>query len=262
MRLGSKFHTAIRVWQNFGFTEVVKIPFRKISSLTASPGKIENFSAVFVTPVKFTSPSAQFLAACGRDKVNVETVDEYIEYLRSYKVRTKEPRLGFFDEIYDLGPALGLILFELIKNERPVKVIETGVAAGASSNLILESLNRTGSGSLTSVDITLKVGELVEDHLKVRWEVKVLPKSFKKKAFTGILNANSDATIFVHDSDHSLNWQIFEISSVVAAIPNINFILVDDVSIELANYFKNYMPRWKLIVIDEGRKFSGFLSRI
>lgn len=261
MMLKLKLRTAVKVWRNFGVTEVLKIPFRKIFSYNAHAHRGQYLAADFQAKINFTVPSQQFLKLCGRDKVNAETVNEYSEYLKRFELRTKNPRLGFFGEIYDLGPGLSFILFELIGDENPSKVIETGVAAGASTNLILDCLDRCNSGSLTSVDITFKVGELVEDRLKVRWKITVLPKFFKKRAFRRILNANSDASIFLHDSDHSLNWQIFEIRSVTEAIEDIKFILVDDVSIELADYVNNNMPQWNLIVIDEGRKFSGFLSR-
>jgi cephalosporin hydroxylase len=155
----------------------------------------------------------------------------------------------------------GFVLFVLIEAEKPRLVIETGIAAGASSNLILNRLNAIESGELISVDITSKVGELVEEKLRDRWNIKVLPKLFKRKAFLHILNSNQNATIFLHDSDHSLQWQIFEISSAIKCLPSVKHILVDDVSEEFQSFVLNNLPEWDLVVIDEGRKFSGYLSR-
>jgi hypothetical protein len=149
----------------------------------------------------------------------------------------------------------------LTKTEKPRRVIETGVAAGASTNLILDRLNAIESGNLVSVDITSKVGELVEERLKNRWTLSVLPKLFRRKAFLRVLNSNQDATIFLHDSDHSIKWQIFEISSVIKSIPSIKHILFDDVTKEFESYVMNNLSEWNLVVIDEGRKFSGYLSR-
>jgi hypothetical protein len=56
-------------------------------------------------------------------------------------------------------------------------------------------------------------------------------------------------------------WQIFEISSVIKSVPSIEHILVDDVTKGLESYVLNNLPDWNLVVIDEGRKFSGYVSR-
>jgi hypothetical protein len=37
--------------------------------------------------------------------------------------------------------------------------------------------------------------------------------------------------------------------------------LFDDVSEEFQSFVLNDLPEWDLVVIDEGRKFSGYLSR-
>ena len=261
MNIRAKAQTAVSVWRTFGISEVLRIPFRKFASrkLDYHDGK-EPLSS-YKNLVVFTAPSPEFSAACGRFQVSAETISSYPQYLRRFNLRTKKPRSGFFGEIYDLGPGLGFVLFELIEKERPRKVIETGIAAGASSNLILDRLSANGAGVLVSVDITSKVGELVDERLKNRWNISVLPKLFRRKAFLRVLNSNQDATIFLHDSDHSIKWQIFEISSVIKSIPSIKHILFDDVSKEFESYVLNNLSEWNLVVIDEGRKFSGYLSR-
>ena len=257
----AKVQTAISVWRNFGITEVLMIPFRKIMSRNHLTPANTQLASGFENIVRFTGPSHEFLTACGNFQESADEISSYTAYLMQFNLRAKKPRNGFFGEIYDLGAGLGFVLFVLVATERPRKVIETGVAAGASSNLILDRLNAIHSGNLISVDVTHKVGELVEKQLKTRWTLSVLPKLFKRKAFLRILNSNQDATIFLHDSDHSIKWQIFEIGSVITSIPSIKHILVDDVTKELESYVLNNLSDWNLVVIDEGRKFSGYLSR-
>jgi hypothetical protein len=261
VNIRAKAQTAVGVWRNFGINEVIRIPFRKFASRKFNYRDGKEPLSSYKNLVVFTTPSPEFSAACGRFQVSTETISSYSQYLRHLNLRTKKPRSGFFGEIYDLGAGLGFVLFELIEKERPRKVIETGIAAGASSNLILSRLNYIGHGALVSVDITSKVGELVEEQLLNRWTISVLPKLLKKKAFLRILNSNQDATIFLHDSDHSTKWQIFEISSVIDSISSIKHILVDDVTKEFESYVLNNLSEWNLVVIDEGRKFSGYLSR-
>ncbi len=261
MSIRTKSQTAVSVWRNFGTAEVLRIPFRKLTSRISGGPTNEAPRYIFQNLVLFTAPNNDFLTACGEFQKKAEGNSSYTDYLKLFSLRTKKPRRGFFGEIYDLGKGLGFVLFCLIEKEKPQRIIETGVAAGASSNLILDRLNANGAGNLVSIDITSQVGELVEERLKNRWTLSVLPKIFKKKAFLRILKSNQDTTIFLHDSDHSIKWQIFEISSVLKLIPNVRHILVDDVTLEFETYVLTNMPDWKLVVIDEGRKFSGYLSR-
>lgn len=260
MRIIKKITTAKLVIQNFGPLEILKILAKKanrFNHLFSNAG----VAPFFQDKVRYTSPSEEFLFECGRGISKTRSLNGYENYLKRFEEHAKKPRNGFFQEIYDVGGGLGFVLFEIIDTEKPQKIIETGIAAGASSNLILDRLNANDFGDLISVDITSKVGELVEDKFKKRWAIKVLPKMFKRNAFLRILKSNQDAIIFLHDSDHSTHWQIFEISSVVNSIPGIKHILVDDVSFEFESYVLKNMPDWRLVVIDEGRKFSGYLAR-
>ena len=262
MNLRAKTLSAMRVWQTFGTTELLKIPFRKISKLKYLIYDKEKSLQSFQDLISFTVPSLEFLSKCGTNHVSREIVDSYTTYLEDFKFRTSIPRSGFFGEIYDLGPGLGFLLFVLIDKEKPKTVIETGIAAGASSNLILDRLNQIRHGRLVSLDITSKVGELVDEKLKEKWTIEILPKLFKRKSFINILESYPDASIFLHDSDHSVKWQIFEICSVIKYIPTIKHILVDDVNREFQSFVLANLTEWNLVVIDEGPKISGYLSRI
>ncbi len=75
-------------------------------------------------------------------------------------------------------------------------VIETGVAAGVSTNAMLSALQINGAGNLLSLDITLKVGELVDDKLKTRWKLEILPELARENSFAKYLKENNEATIF------------------------------------------------------------------
>ena len=261
MGLTAKISTAVRVLQNFGILEVIKIITQKIFRVNKAFLRESTLDSSFRKVITFSAPSEDFLMACGQSLSSNGPFGNYQSFLDRFKHNAKKPRLGFFGEIYDLGPGLGFLLFNTIGTEMPNKILETGVAAGASSNLILAKLNDLQRGTLVSVDITSKVGELVNEQFQHRWTIQVLPKLFKRKAFLRILNSNQDATIFLHDSDHSIQWQIFEISSAIKCLPSVKHILVDDVSEEFQSFVLNDLPEWDLVVIDEGRKFSGYLSR-
>lgn len=111
---------------------------------------------------------------------------------------------------YDLGSRSQSALLELVLLTRPEIVIETGVAAGASTVQILTGLEENGSGRLVSVDVTPDVGQLVPQSLRSRWELTVLPHERKRQALSQVIGANRGFQLFVHDSDHSEEWQCFE----------------------------------------------------
>lgn len=261
MSLNTKVRTAVRVLQNFGILEVIKIMVRKIFRLDRLLLPESSLGSNFSKVITFSGPSEDFLIACGQSLSFNDPLRNYQSFLDRVSHNSKKPRMGFFDEIYDLGPGLGFLLFNTIETEMPKKILETGIAAGASSILILSKLKDLEHGTLISIDITSKVGELVEEQFRNRWIIKVLPILFRRKAFLRILNSNQDAIIFLHDSDHSIDWQIFEISSVIKLIPDIKHILVDDVTLEFESYVLENLFDWRLVVINEGRKFSGYLSR-
>lgn len=56
----------------------------------------------------------------------------------------------------DIGVGSGERLYSLIRSEKPETVVETGVANGFSSTVILSALQKNGHGTLISVDFPFK----------------------------------------------------------------------------------------------------------
>lgn len=111
---------------------------------------------------------------------------------------------------YDLGSRSQSALLELVLLMRPELVIETGVAAGASTVQILTGLEANGSGRLVSIDVTPDVGHLVPQSLRSRWELTVLPHERRRQALSHVIASNQGFQLFIHDSDHSEEWQRYE----------------------------------------------------
>jgi hypothetical protein len=152
-------------------------------------------------------------------------------------------------------------VFLCILTKKPLTVIETGVAAGVSTNAVLSALEVNGAGNLLSLDITSKVGELVDDKLKTRWKLGILPELARENSFAKYLKENNGATIFLHDSDHSGAWQIKEFNNVVLHLPDIELILFDDISQDLIDYISSNYVDYRIIVIDENRKYSAIILK-
>ena len=184
---------------------------------------------------------------------------EYTRYRIAFEERILSPRKQFFDSIFDLGSGMSEFVYTAIKVKKPDKVVETGVAAGVSTNTMLDALHSNANGTLVSVDITNQVGELIDDSLKTRWLLKILPEIGREKSFAKYLSENTDASLFLHDSDHSSSWQIKEFSLVVRKLPNIDLMLFDDVGQELIDFIFHNFANSQVIVLDENRKFSGII---
>lgn len=257
----SKIRTALSVLSTFGIVELFRVFIRKfrLGKTTNRLSKIPN--NVIVTD-KVGLSNKTLSQVLGIEEVAIGTSrDEFFRYQSARSKSLLEPRESFFNTEYDLGSGMSEVLYLAVRTKFPIKVIETGVAAGVSTNLILYVLQENGVGNCVSIDITNEVGEVIEDHLKKRWELQVLPKFSRENAFRDLLIANSDATLFLHDSDHSYSWQIKEFSGVIELLHKVELILFDDISETLIVFIQDNYPDFRILVIDEGEKYSGVIYK-
>ncbi len=157
---------------------------------------------------------------------NHEDVEGYLEDMMK---RIAEEFSELDDEYHPayLGKKNGTALYHLIREKRPEIVVETGVANGLSSSIILKALDENGEGRLYSVDMPYVVegeedektgavippgrssGWAVPESLKGRWEL-ILGDTFNETP--KVLEKVEKIDIFIHDSDHSYEGMMFEFS--------------------------------------------------
>jgi Methyltransferase domain len=261
MGLRTKFQTAAKVVETFGPLELARLAVRKLG--IGKTGEVAATRPVGVQVKSSKDLTNEFYSAV----LNTSTPDviqareEYKKYQIGFTERLALPRNSFFNPIFDLGQGMSEFIFLCILIKKPHTVIETGVAAGVSTNSILSALCINGTGNLLSLDITDKVGELVDDKLKSVWELEILPDLSRENAFINCLKRNSEATVFLHDSDHSESWQIKEFSNAVHWLPSLQLILFDDISQELIDFILENYPGFQVIVIDENRKYSAIILK-
>jgi hypothetical protein len=128
-------------------------------------------------------------------------------------------------------PAQATLLYALIRKTSAGTVIETGVCNGFSSAIILAALERNGSGHLYSIDLPEFTGRsqpqaqfwegkggavvpagkqsgwLVPDTLRHPWTLQLGKSAELLPTRLTRLNA---IDLFIHDSEHSLENQLFE----------------------------------------------------
>ena len=259
MRIKNRLQTAQRVFSTFGFLEIVRLSMRKVRFAQQVSSGAPHLSGVSIYSEQDWTDElfAQILNASEEEITSARA--EYTRYRITFLEKILSPREQFFDSIFDLGSGMSEFVYTAIKVKKPDKVVETGVAAGVSTNTMLNALHSNANGKLVSVDITDQVGELIDDALKNRWVLEILPEVGREKTFAKYLRENADASIFLHDSDHSSSWQKKELALVVRELANIELILFDDVDQELIDFIFLHFAESQVIVLNENRKFSGII---
>jgi hypothetical protein len=117
----------------------------------------------------------------------------------------------------DGDPALAQAVWCLTRHLRPVTVVETGVARGITSRIILEAMERNGHGRLWSIDLppqlrpqlNHEVAAAVPASRRGRW---VLVHGSSRQRLVPLLRRLGSIGMFVHDSRHTSRNLCFELS--------------------------------------------------
>lgn len=163
--------------------------------------------------------------------------------LNNAKNSYQDPRLGGWMLGY---PAISLYI--LVRVIKPKIVVETGVGPGGSTALILLALSKNESGHLYSIDLPgndalvypkigrcynvhvppgYNVGWLVPLWLKKRWTLKL---GDSRELLPGLVSKLGSIDMFLHDSLHTDEHILFELSTVSSHLTKNGLILADDVN--------------------------------
>jgi len=133
----------------------------------------------------------------------------------------------------------------LIAHLRPTTVVETGVAHGLTSRVILEGLARHGRGHLWSIDLPAvdpalhhEIGIAVPDSLRSRWTYL---EGTSRRRLPSLVRRLQCVDLFVHDSLHTARNLCFELEAVWPALPPGGLAVVDDIDHSLG--FRRFVDR-------------------
>jgi hypothetical protein len=106
-------------------------------------------------------------------------------------------------------------------------VVETGVARGISSRIILTAMQRNDCGRLASIDLYSGPDAriAVPKALRDRWTY--LAGSSRTHLPNVLLR--SEPAMFIHDSQHTLRNMRFELKTAWAALKNGGVLIADDI---------------------------------
>ncbi len=161
-----------------------------------------------------------------------------------------------YPDFFAVESRTGLALYLVVRLLQPACVVETGVADGLSSAIILAALRRNGKGELHSLDIADDVGVLVDD--REGWELHVAGGS-PEAALRELVAHVPPIEMFFHDADHRFLNQLFEYETVARVAAPGALIASDDVNFSYA--FDTFATRRgvRAIYLLDATKISGFV---
>ena len=186
--------------------------------------------------------------------------------LAAHGVRAGRGTFGGWD---DGDSRLGRVAWCLVRHLRPARIVETGVGHGLTTRVLLEALERNGSGRLWSVDLPPLVerrfaeetGAAVPERLRERW---TLLHGSSRRRLPGLVAELGQIDLFLHDSMHTDRNLRFELNHAWPALAPDGAALIDDVEKNVATgEFLQAHPETRSVVSpsDDGEVLIGFVVK-
>ncbi len=186
-------------------------------------------------------------------------VEDFATFGRAHSAELFDEATEFADRLAIEAPAklrtLGVgmgggghyqLTYFLVRLRRPTTVVETGVAAGWTSEAILAALEVNGHGTLWSSDFPYfrledperYVGVLVEERLKHRWH---LGTQGDAKNLAEFLPQIDSIDLVHYDSDKSVSGRTRTMDLLAAKLAEDSVVVMDD--IQDNTFFRDWVTR-------------------
>jgi predicted O-methyltransferase YrrM len=146
---------------------------------------------------------------------------------------------------HDSGTATALVAYSFVRHLRPTLMVETGVARGFTSAVILTAMAHNGFGHLWSIDIPPadvfvagESGAAVPDHLRSSW---TYVRGDSKRKLPPLLETLGKIDLFLHDSLHYYPTMTFEFEQAWAHLRPGGALVSDDMRFNRA--FADFVTR-------------------
>jgi len=122
-----------------------------------------------------------------------------------------------------------------VLHQHPSVVLETGVARGVTSRIVLEALIRNDQGHLWSIDLPHpfekklhgQTGAVVPASFRVRWSYI---EGSSRRRLPSLLRSLDRVDLFIHDSLHTARNTRFEMELALSAMASGGIMIIDDIS--------------------------------
>lgn len=182
---------------------------------------------------------------------NVETAKKYIENFQfiSYKNSPKN---------FAIEKNLQILIYLLTLIKQPRLVVETGVANGVSTQILLNSLMKY-DGYLHSFDINPDSEEVAKEYSN--WDFHLLTKSNSWDDLVRTANLLGKIDFWIHDSDHSFFWQYSEYNFAYEKLRLGGVLISDDIDTSEAWFLFCQKYNLKSYIFLDKRKLIGFVIK-
>lgn len=193
------------------------------------------------------------------------TWDEEFESVWAETERAMK-RYGFgVGKGYDGGRSLCYGAYAMVRQDKPNVVVETGVARGVTSRVVLEAMRRNGSGFLYSIDLPpisqgwhAEWSVAVTDELRDRW---TLIRGASRRKLPELLGRLGQISMFIHDGLHTYANMTWEMNLAWSYLQVGGLLLCDDVDDNCAFLdFANNVGQPFVVAQEDHR--SGFVGAI
>lgn len=141
-----------------------------------------------------------------------------------------------------------------VRHVCPQVVIETGVARGVTSRVVLEALQANDRGHLWSIDLPYpfdhelhdQIGVAVSDTCRARWSYLA---GTSRQRLPALIDEVGHVEVFIHDSLHTVRNTVFELEQAASAMAPGGVMLVDDIALHKGfAVFAERHPEYQTIV--------------
>ena len=192
---------------------------------------------------------------------SVEKINDYLDNGKSFYNEILKINDFKFPRSFDSGENLARLLFALIKLGNPNLVVETGVANGFSTKVILKALEGS-RGVLHSFDVNPETEFVHQKSINWMWH-KLDFRNPERDLKFQVSQLKESVDIWLHDSDHSKYWQTFEFRLASNHMSSKGILISDDIedssawSILFNNHRKIQMAdKHKVVGVVKPNRFS------
>jgi len=150
------------------------------------------------------------------------------------------------------------------RHARPEVVVETGVAHGITTRVVLEALERNDLGHLWSIDLPFpfdhrlhtETGIAVTEDLRPRWTYF---EGSSRQRMPPLVTERGHVEMFIHDSLHTARNTRFEMEQAARTMPVGGVMLIDDIMTHdgFASFARRH-PGYQTIVCESDDKIGMF----
>lgn len=186
------------------------------------------------------------------------------------ELQTQGLRFGrqTYGEYSDAEISLARAAWCTVLHQRPSVVVETGVARGVISRIVLEALNRNDRGHLWSIDLPhpfeknlhAQTGAAVPGSHRRRWSYI---EGSSRRRLPALLRSLAQVDLFIHDSLHTARNTRFEMEQTLNALASGGIMIIDDISTHqaFANFARDF-PSLETVVCPHSDRAGSFFGLV